>query len=439
VSDQHYRDTIYALSTIFGKSGVAVFRISGSSAHEIYKIFNLKNNFHHKKAVFTQIFDNKILIDEVIIIYFKGPNSFTGEEVFEIHCHGSIAVIKYIKNKLNQVFRLAEPGEFTKRAFLNNKFDLTKAEGIVDLINAETEAQIKQTSRQLSGELRAEYDNLRNKIISVLANIEAYIDFPDEEIHDDVIVEISKSVQDILSLIETYLNDDNIGEKIRKGFHVTIVGKPNSGKSTLFNYLAKRELAIVTAIPGTTRDTLELKLDLDGYPVTVIDTAGIHETSDFIEQEGIKKAREAIKNSDIIILMVDINEIDSIDINEFSCNGNIIYVGSKVDNNSKIIIKNGREFLPISVHKNYGLDLLKKKISNIISSQNRESYIITHERHRTALNNAKIYLERFHLKTNIELAAENLRIAANYIGSITGVIKLDDILDKLFSTFCIGK
>lgn len=429
--DQNYKDTIYALSTVFGKSGVAVFRISGDCSRKVIEIFNLQDKFEHKKATFTRIFDEEILIDEVVVIYFQGPNSFTGENVFEIHCHGSIAVIKYISNMLGKCFRLAEPGEFAKRAFLNNKFDLTKAEGIVDLINAETEAQIKQTSRQLSGELRDSYEKLRNDIITILAHVEAYIDFPDEEIPNDA---IDDSVKKIIDTIDSYLNDNHIGEKIRKGFQVTIAGKPNSGKSTLFNYFAKRDLAIVTEIPGTTRDTLELKLDINGYPVIMVDTAGIHETSDIIEQKGIQKARDAIRESDITILMTDINELDNQE--KFLCDGNIIYVASKADDVSSQKV-NG--FLPISVHKNHGLEALKETIFNLISNKNCESYIITHERHRVAIINAREYLDRFNLSQNIELAAENLRVAANYIGTITGTIRLEEILDRLFSTFCIGK
>lgn len=534
-------DTIFALATVFGKSGVAVFRISGPQSYKIKELFNLKRNFPHREAVFTKLydcptycpnyealdapdnlnnnsnnnyrFDNKeganltksltenltrniVLIDEVIILHFKAPNSFTGENIYEIHCHGSIAVIKYITDKLSSVFRLAEAGEFTKRAFLNNKFDLTKAEGIIDLINAETKEQIKQTSLQLSGELAKEYNRLRALIIKAWAKIEAYIDFPEEELPLELIAEIKEEISLIIAIIKDFLNDSKFREKIREGFKLAIIGAPNTGKSTLLNYFAKKDLAIVTNIPGTTRDALEFKADIRGYPVTFIDTAGLRETKNIIEKIGIAKAKAIAKEADILIIMsempkltakgaieeankgsydndININNIkalikeitlplqaevnnniaDNYNPSNFSSLpdinnniNNIIYVASKADLladdisflQPELALKK-QDFLLISVHKKFGLKELEEKIWQILSSNYREASIITNSRQRQALEKASLYLKRFNLEGPIELAAEDLRIAASYIGSVTGEIKVDDILDQLFSSFCIGK
>ena len=435
--------TIYALSTVFGKSGVAVFRISGSNACLTFKIFNIKTAPEHKKAKFCRIFDGSVLIDEVIALYFRSPSSFTGEDLVEIHCHGSVAVIKYICKKLSKNFRLAEPGEFTKRAFLNNKFDLTKAEGIADLIDAETIMQVKQTSRQLLGELNTEYEILRKDLLNILAYTEACIDFTDEDLPKDSLKKIEDYASDILKKIHKYLQDNSIGEKIKKGFYISIIGPPNSGKSTLFNYFAKRNLAIVADIAGTTRDTLELKTDLGGYPVVFTDTAGIHKTENCIEKEGVRRAIESAKNSEIVILIQDFNKLEDVWKMENCQMQNVIYIASKADCAKQAEIEfMGKKFLPISVHAKSNLKLLEEKIFGVLRNLKIESHVITNQRHRDALKKAKEHLELGDANSRsgcIEIAGEEFRMSANQIGSITGSIKLDDVLDSVFSNFCIGK
>ena len=325
--------TIYALSTVYGKSAIAIFRISGKEAASTFDIFKL-NQPKPKTPALVKIFDGNTLVDEALSIYFQKPNSFTGEDLVEIQCHGSLAVIKHISDQLSKKFLLAEPGEFTQRAFFNNKLDLTKAEGIIDLINAETKEQIKQTSRQFLGQLKDEYDCLRKSIIKAASYLEAYMDFPDEDITNVDIDKIKSLIEPVSKKISFYIKDNYVGEKIKKGFEVAIIGPPNSGKSTLFNYFAKKDYAIVTNIPGTTRDTLELKLDLNGYPVVIADTAGIHTTSDIIEKEGIKKAVKFAQNADITIVMHDIKELveNEVDAQNINHGTNFIYVASKADN-----------------------------------------------------------------------------------------------------------
>ncbi|AHX11612.1 tRNA modification GTPase TrmE [Neorickettsia helminthoeca str. Oregon] len=445
--------TIYALSTVFGKSGVAVFRVSGPDALGVLEVLNLGVASVKPRSVhFAKLYEKDLLLDELLIIYFSAPASFTGEDVVEIHSHGSIAILRYITERLSQRFVLAEPGEFTRRAVLNNKMDLTKAEGIIDLINAETSAQLKQASRHISGHLEEEYDSIRMKAIRSLSHLEAYIDFPDEEIPVSVVDSVTRSVEELIGLISNHLDDGRVGEKIRKGFLITIIGKPNAGKSTLFNYLAKRELAIVTDIPGTTRDVLEVKLDCNGYPIVLLDTAGIQDTDDKIEKEGIAKAINSASDSDIVIFLRDISELhapcsdadtskltellEHIEARELP----IIRVATKADDfseSSRYDVTN--EYILLSVHKEKGVELLLDKIFSIISTVDRESYVITHQRHRVALEGALMHLRRFSFDLSIELAAEELKLAADYIGSVTGKIKLDEILDEIFSTFCIGK
>lgn len=499
--------TIYALSTVFGKSGVAVFRVSGPDALNALNVLGVKiGQLQPRFAYSARLCDGDQLVDEVVIIYFASPASFTGEDVIEIHSHGSVAVLRYITEKLSTCFIPAGPGEFTRRAVLNNKMDLTKAEGIMDLINAETSIQLKQASRHLSGELSQEYKYLRAQMVKILSYLEAYIDFPDEELPETIAGEVRQIVESLKTKISRYLEDGKVGEKIREGFTVAILGKPNVGKSTLFNYLAKRDLAIVTNIPGTTRDILEVKLDCHGYPIVLLDTAGVQETDDIIEKEGIARAMKSASEADVIIFLVDIAELCQLQSNSVckrgatiaghhntddlesipSVKGNpastpieedikrcsvennqlesgnikydapgvfsellvltskrkvpIIKVATKADSLSDSVSPLGDdEYMLISVHREQGVQALLDEVFRIISSMDNEAYIITRQRHRSALQNALTYLRRFSLDSPIELAAEEIRLAANEVGNITGEIALDEVLDEIFSTFCIGK
>ena len=282
--------TIYALSTVFGKSGVAVFRISGKNAIEaIKKLSDINSdNIQPRRAYFSKLhgIDN-LPIDHAVVVYFKSPHSFTGEDIVEISSHGSKAVISSLLSNLSQIdsFRLAEAGEFSKRAFYNNKMDLTEAEGLADLIDAETSEQQKYALRQMDGELKNLYDGWRSELVNVLSHLEAYIDFPDEELPENIVLNLENTVFKVKESIKKHLSQSNYGERLKDGFRVVIIGEPNSGKSSLLNTLANREAVIVSDIAGTTRDAIDIHMDINGYPVVFTDTAGLRDTTEIIEEK----------------------------------------------------------------------------------------------------------------------------------------------------------
>ena len=316
------KDTIYALSTVSGKSGVAVFRISGEEALKAIKYMSLidieKINSRH--AYFSLIHDIKgETIDHGIIIYFKSPSSFTGEDIVEIHTHGSKAVISSVLENLSRIenFRLAEPGEFSKRAFYNGKMDLTEAEGLADLIDAQTSEQQKYALKQMDGGLKNLYESWREKLIDIMAYLEAYIDFPDEELPTDLIKKIENTVLNVRNEINQHLQQSRLGERLHEGFRVVIIGEPNAGKSSLFNALARKEAVIVSDIAGTTRDAIDIYMDINGYPIIFTDTAGLRDTEEEIEQKESKK--DNLKPWDNYNTVISIEPIrDDYKIPEFS-------------------------------------------------------------------------------------------------------------------------
>lgn len=433
---------------MFGKSGVALFRISGPDAYKLIKALSIDKTIIPRKATFTKFYDNnKEIIDEGILTYFPAPASFTGEDVVELNVHGSIAVINAMHAFLEEHFRLAERGEFTKRAFMSGKFDLTAAEGISALINAETSMQRKQALKQISGVSRDLYESWRKDIISVMALVEAFIDFPDENISPSLIEEAKRQIENLLKSIELYLNDKKKGQKVKDGIKIAIVGPPNVGKSTLFNYFANKNAAIVSPIPGTTRDVIELNLNIEGFLVTIQDTAGVHETCSEIEQEGIKRTHDTIAHADIVLLMFSCEEIANTTIETFKQKVNtdstlVIHLVSKYDLNKQSVLPDGIDFIPISVHNKTGLDALHTKILDFLREYDSpfESPVITEERHRRALTQASVALKAFtEFNQSLEILAENLRNAAHQIATITGTINVEEVLDKLFSSLCIGK
>ncbi len=439
------RNTIFALSTIFGKSGVAVIRISGPEARMVFEHLQIKKKVISRQATLVTLYDSeKQPIDKVLLLYFCTPNSFTGEDVIEFHTHGSKAVINILLKELGKIFRVADPGEFSKRAFANNKLGLTQAEGLADLIDAETKMQVRQAMRQISGELNSLYNNWRNRLITIMAELEAYIDFPDEDISSSVLFNIKKNVDCILADMKLHLSDDKRGQKLRNGFYISIIGKTNSGKSTLFNFLAKQDLAIISAISGTTRDVLEVQLDLEGYPVTICDTAGIRETLNPIELEGIVRAKKRASESDLILALFDIEDLPNMDeTTKLMAKENAIYVVSKADElpgDVEVLVED-KKLLPISVHCNKGTKELIKIISDRVSKMLGQSElpIITRERHRQAIVLASENLKRYNQVSDVILGAEELRTAANVLAQVTGHVRINDVLDKLFSSFCIGK
>ncbi|AFB31303.1 MULTISPECIES: tRNA uridine-5-carboxymethylaminomethyl(34) synthesis GTPase MnmE [spotted fever group] len=444
-------ETIFAQSSAFGKAGVAVFRISGPKSLEVLQLLTGRKDFKSRLMYYQQITvpETKELIDNVMVVYFKSPGSFTGEDVVEIHTHGSKAISIILINALLNIagIRLAEAGEFTKRAFLNNKFDLTAAEGIADLINAETIMQHKQAIRQANGKLEELYNNWRSQLLKIISLLEAYIDFPDEDIPDTVLNEVTNTHTILVNTISEYLNDNRKGELLRSGLKLAIIGPPNVGKSSLLNFLMQRDIAIVSNIAGTTRDIIEGHLDIGGYPIILQDTAGIgEESSDIIEQEGIKRAINSAKTADIKIIMFDAEKLDS-SINEDIINlidENTITIINKIDliEASKIFsIENKYKCLRVSVKNNIALSSILKNIENIAENMAgfTETPYITNQRHRNYLQQALSHLTAFSLDNDLVLATEDIRMTARCIGAIMGVINVEEILGEIFKNFCIGK
>lgn len=440
--------TIYALSTVFGKSGVAVFRISGKKAlSAIQKLTNIKNPTP-RYTYFSKIHNiEQQEIDHAVVIFFKSPNSFTGEDLVEIQTHGSKAVISTMLDSLSKIddFRLAEAGEFSRRAFYNNKMDLTEAEGLADLIDAETVAQQKYALRQINGELKNLYESWRTNLVNVLAHLEAYIDFPDEELPKNIVSNLENTVFKVKESIKQHLSQSNYGEKLHDGFRVVILGEPNSGKSSLLNTLAQREAVIVSDIAGTTRDAIDVYMDIGGYPVIFTDTAGLRITDEQIEKKGIEIAFSKAKEADLIIALLNAQNIN---LKQFEnilsdCNNKIIYVLNKSDTLSeeqRFKYKNDG-YITISAKYKQGIDNLINTIKEKISDNFNQgsTALITRLRYREVLNDVFKDLQCFNLSKNIELSAEDIRIAVRNIGKITGRVEVDEILDKIFGSFCIGK
>ncbi|MDC0054569.1 tRNA uridine-5-carboxymethylaminomethyl(34) synthesis GTPase MnmE [Candidatus Pelagibacter sp.] len=442
--------TIYALSTGPGISGLAVIRISGSECKIILKKMTNNSNLEPRVATLKKI--NKIntneLIDEGIIIWFPGPESYTGEDMLEFHVHGSRAVIESIHSSLSKVknCRLAEPGEFTKIAFQNGKINLLKAESIADLISSETEIQRQQAIKIMSGKSSDKFNSLREKLLKILSNVEAKIDFPDENLPDDILKNIKNSSKEIKEEIEKMLNDQKIGERIREGFKIAIVGPTNVGKSSLLNYLSKRDVAIVSEIAGTTRDVIEIHLNIDGLPVIISDTAGIRESQDEIEKKGIKLALKNAENADLNIVMIEAKSVDFTGFLNNLVKEKAIFVLNKSDLGIKNINSKLQKLnpIPISLKKEKNIEELilaiKEKLKNKFISS--DDILITRERHRQHLEQCVYHLKNFENKNKTEdfdKGAEDLRLATRHLGIIVGKVDVEEILGSIFNDFCIGK
>lgn len=445
------RETIYAPLTIKGKCSVYVIRVSGVDTIRCLKILGIRKELEHRKATICNIKDylnNNENLDEALIIYFKGPNSFTGEDVCEISLHCSEYIIERIFKILSSIenVRLAEHGEFSRRAFLNGKIDLMQAESIVDLIDSKTELQHKKALEQLKGKNSKFYDDLREKILDILSNLEALIDFPEDDIDPTIINMAKNKVDNITNFINDILNDNNVGKRIKNGISISIIGEPNAGKSSLLNYLSGEDIAIVSDIAGTTRDILHTSLNIKGIPVTLYDTAGIRVTDDVIEKEGVNRAIRNAENADLKILLIDPNNIN---INKNILNlidENTLIVINKIDIKEANIdsIRNlfsDKKIITISIKEEININLLISEIENFIQ-KNITPYmdtVVTNERYRIELQNSSKYLESIDFDMPIEIISELVRKSAFCIGKITGVINSDDILNNIFSKFCIGK
>ncbi len=440
---------IYALSSGRGPSGIAIVRISGKETLNICQNLTKLKDIKSNEVNFCKFYDpknNDVIDPEALLLWFPGPNSYTGEDLAELQIHGSNAVINALLKVLSEQenCRLAEPGEFTKIAFQNDKIDLLKAESIGDLIHSETELQRQQSIKLVQGNASNYYNDLREKIIKSLAFIEAKIDFDEDDLPEKILADVHKSIKEIHAEITKIIADNKVGEKIRDGFRVSIIGEVNAGKSSLLNLLSKREVAIVSDEAGTTRDVIEIYLNLDGYPVILADTAGIREAKNEIERKGISLALGKFKDADLNIVVID-NSSKKI-------NSEILSLINKdtivLLNKSDILDKQNHKFdvdtVLASVKKNKNIDklinLVKTRLSNKFSSNN--SALITRERHRVKLNDCLKEIDKFLKKDktkDLELAAEDLRMATRHLGGIVGKVDVEEILGFIFKDFCIGK
>ena len=442
--------TIYALSSGPGISGIAVIRVSGKNTAEVVKKLIGDKLPRPRVATLTKFNKNggKELIDEGVIIWFPAPNSYTGEDLAEFHVHGSRAVVNAMHFSISKVknCRLAEPGEFTKRAFQNGKINLLKAESIADLISSETEIQRKQALKIMSGKSSDKFNLWREKLLKILSHIEAKIDFPDEDLPENIISEIRKTSNKVLTEIKKTLNDQKVGERIREGFKIAIVGPTNAGKSSLLNYLSKRDVAIVSEIAGTTRDVIETHLNLDGYPVVVSDTAGIRDSKNEIEKKGIKVALNRAEDADLKLVIVSAKNVDFTVILKSLLSKDAILVVNKSDLMKGKLNRKFKKYehVLISIKKDLNLNKLISKIKSKLKNKfiSSENILITRERHRQNLKNCVYHLQKFDERRTtreVDKAAEDLRLATRHLGMIVGKVDVEELLGSIFNDFCIGK
>ncbi|WP_440928354.1 tRNA uridine-5-carboxymethylaminomethyl(34) synthesis GTPase MnmE [Candidatus Pelagibacter sp.] len=442
--------TIYALSSGPGISGVAVIRLSGQDTSKVIQLLTGKEPPKPRVATLRKI--NKIntseLIDEGLILWFPGPESYTGEDMAEIQVHGSKAVVDALHSSLSDIenCRLAEPGEFTKLAFQNGKINLLKAESIADLISSETEIQRQQAIKIMNGKSADQFNFLREKLLKILSHVEAKIDFPDEDLPNNILNEIKNSSNEVINKIKKILNDQKVGERIREGFKIAILGPTNAGKSSLMNHLSNRDVAIVSEIAGTTRDVIETHLNIDGYPVIISDTAGIRDSKDEIEKKGVKLSLNRAEEADLKLVVVDAKIPDFTDVLKDLLHENAILVLNKSDLLEKDIdpeIKKTNHVL-ISIKENKNIEELILKIKHNLKNKflTSDDILITRERHRQHLQQCLDYLNNFNQKKEIEdydKAAEDLRLATRHLGMIVGKVDVEEILGSIFNDFCIGK
>ena len=442
--------TIFALSSGPGTSGIAVIRISGPEASFVIKMLTKKSIPKPRVATLRKInyINTSELIDEGMILWFPGPESYTGEDLAEIHVHGSKTVVEAIHSSISKIknCRLAEPGEFTKIAFQNGKINLLKAESIGDLIASETEIQRKQAVQIMNGKSAERFNSLREKLLKILSHIEAKIDFPDEDLPSNILKSIKKNSYDVIQNLEKILHDQKIGERIRDGFKIAIVGPPNAGKSSLLNYLANRDAAIVSEKAGTTRDVVEVHLNIDGYPVIMSDTAGIRESRNEIERKGIKLSINRAEDADLKLVVIDAKNVEFTDLLLNLLKNDSILVVNKSDLIEGVETTDFKKFdhILISIKNNINLDNLISKIKEHLKNKfiSSEDILITRARHRQHLEKCLEHLKSFNEKNEIEdfdKAAEDLRLATRNLGMIVGKVDVEELLGSIFNDFCIGK
>lgn len=442
-------DTIFALASAPGRGGVAVVRVSGPLAVASGELFVGRALPASHTARLCRVIhpDSRETIDQALVLPFKSPASYTGEDIVEYHLHGGRAVVDGLLDALGRQdgHRLAEPGEFTRRAFENGKMDLTCAEAVADLIDAETQAQKAQALSQMGGALSRLYEGWTSRLTAALAHMEADIEFPDEDMPDGVSPAVVQQVQALRDEISAHLDDNRRGERLRDGVQIAVIGAPNAGKSSLVNALARRDVAIVSDMAGTTRDVIEVHLDLGGYPVILADTAGLRpdqigdDAQDLIESEGIRRALERAEAADIKLLLFDGSapcpDVHTLNVLDETC---VLAVNKSDDKHLDFALDSG---IWVSVKNGDGFDdlmeALQARIEAIVGRS--ETPALTRKRHRAALEEAQESLARGLNAPLPELMAEDLRLGVRAIGRITGRVDVEDLLDVIFNDFCIGK
>lgn len=455
-------DTIAAIGTALSNSGISIIRISGKdSLNIIRKIFVPNSKIMPNNIIYGKIVENGKVVDTVLVSYFKNPKSYTGEDVCEINCHGGVQITREILQLvLANGARLAEPGEFSKRAFLNGKMDLTKAEAVINLINSKNTTQARIAANNLEGDLYKKIKEVREELIELMAHIEVSVDYPeydyDEVENDNVISLLNKKIIEINNILSTYEQ----GKYIKDGVNVVILGKPNVGKSSLLNTLSRSQKAIVTEIPGTTRDVIEERINIGNIILNLSDTAGIRKTDDFVEKIGVKRSIEKIDEADLVIYLLnvesDIDDEDKEILSKIQNKGiKLITVINKIDKGQKLkfdgILDELKRFgvnevIKMSVLNNEGIDELKNKIEEIFNTNDLDfenELIITNERHRDLLNKSKEYLEvaKKEIEDNepIDIVSIVIKNATKSLGEIIGADVNQDIVNKIFEKFCLGK
>ena len=445
----HKSDTICALATAYGQSGIGVIRVTGPLSKSISKKI-LHQDLQPRYAYYGSFFDNdNNLIDKGVAIAFPGPNSYTGEDVVEFQGHGGVSVIrKLLETIISLDVRVAEPGEFTKRAFLNGKMDLVQAEAVQDLIQSSSEESALSAVRSLTGEFSEKINQILSELIALRVFVEATIDFSDEEIDFLESHEVSSKLHSLKLTLLNILESANQGAILRDGIHVAIAGKPNAGKSSLLNSLTKQPSAIVTDVAGTTRDVLKETIQIDGMPIHIIDTAGLHNSDNIIEQEGIRRAHTEINNADVVLLVYDASD-KSVDLS---------ILPESVKDKPKIVIKNKIDLtgsktgiqkiqnnpeISISAKNGDGINIVRKALADFAGlNSNTEGVFLARKRHIIAINETLSFINSAISQLDggaSELVAEDLRQAGMHLGQITGEFSSDDLLGQIFSSFCIGK
>lgn len=444
-------DTIFALATAAGRAAVAVVRISGPRSHDMVTALCGRPPAPRQAAVRKLRYEG-VVIDEALVLRFEGPASYTGEDSAEFHVHGGRAVVEALLKALAGLgARLAEPGEFTRRAFENGKLDLAQAEGVADLIDAETEAQRRQALGQVGGALSQRYDRWRDLLVQALAMLEAAVDFPDEDLPEEVAGRARPGLRQLSAELDAALSDVSRGRRVRDGFRIALVGSPNAGKSTLLNGLVERDAAIVTDVAGTTRDVIEVPLVLGGYKVLLADTAGLRETSDAIEAEGVRRAKAWAEDADLRLWVVDGFHVKQAERRPDAIRAGDWLILNKADIANPAALARaadhwaGQELsvLRLMGKSEEGAATLRNALASHVAEalSGAEFPAATRLRHAERLAEAKGYLERAlsDVGLEVELAAEDVRLAARALEKISGRIDPEDVLGRVFSTFCIGK